>query len=242
MSYLKTTFTTIFVATLWILLLFPLINSQINLKNQAPNTKTLNSLSFLPPSSAAYDTDCSLPSEASLGTNNPNPQHCTVTLNSVISSREDYYQLQKMLESFTPADTVVIVLAGNGGSAESLFVLTNYIKRSKADITMKVVGNVYSAHALLALLGNHHVFYPHTVFLFHEIQSGEDGLFDKLYSAVYNLFDDTEVRFMANMDNEMLAHYGKTIKEIMTTQEYKDFLNHKDIFIPSERVMVHVSP
>lgn len=94
-----------------------------------------------------------------------------IYLASVIGGQDDYKELIIWINSLdsTKVPRVKVYLSGNGGDVRGVIDLINTIQASKTKFDMIVYGDVYSAHATLAVNGDTlTVTKPSTLFLFHE--------------------------------------------------------------------------
>lgn len=108
---------------------------------------------------------------------------------TVIKDQFEMQDLLVSLDSLGKGDKAVFHLAGQGGSGEVLVVIANHIKQAQdrgVKVIMNVEGDVYSAHAFLATIGDEMrlgsgaygaYMYFHTVSIFEtncSIQKGKD--------------------------------------------------------------------
>lgn len=94
--------------------------------------------------------------------------HCDVRLETSIADAEQYRELLQRISLLGAGDTANWYLVGNGGSGRGMEALLNTISMSKAKHTAIVIGDVYSAHAYLAI-GMHELIVAESnpVMLFH---------------------------------------------------------------------------
>ena len=110
-------------------------------------------------------------------------------------------------------------------------MLVHALQHTAADVTMHVVGDVYSAHATLSLMGNHHVFERNVKFLFHLAHS--DRPYDQLDPNVKQILDA--------VNEEFIQEFGTQLKEIVTPEQYDRILNHLDVIVGGDQVLQGVT-
>jgi len=92
---------------------------------------------------------------------------CNVYLTDTIEDDSNYLGLYKLIVE-SPKNTVInIHLSGYGGDVSTVVHLANAIQESKAEVDTIVEGNVFSAHAFIAMLGKHIYIQPNVLLLFH---------------------------------------------------------------------------
>lgn len=94
-------------------------------------------------------------------------QDLHVYLSDTIGSPDKYADLAAPLALAKEGETIHIHLSGFGGNASTIFYFNNIIAASKATVIMEVDGDVMSAHAAIAMMGNKTHVGQLTVFLFH---------------------------------------------------------------------------
>lgn len=72
-----------------------------------------------------------------------------VYLGSTIQQIDAYLPLLNIIDSADEKAVIHIHLAGDGGDADTLFMLANSLLNSKAKVIITLEGSVYSAHAIL---------------------------------------------------------------------------------------------
>lgn len=90
-----------------------------------------------------------------------------ITLEDQVRSNIWYEDVIKVLREAQVGDTITFHLAGFGGQEDSMFLLINNIKASKAKVIMSVEAPVYSAYAYIATSGDELIMYPYTFLMFH---------------------------------------------------------------------------
>ena len=94
-------------------------------------------------------------------------ENLEVYFSDTIQSPMAYTALAVQLEKATPDTVITIHLIGFGGNADTVLYLENLISRSKATVIMDVDGSVYSAHAMIAMLGKQINIGKYGHFMFH---------------------------------------------------------------------------
>lgn len=94
-------------------------------------------------------------------------KHIDITLEDQIRSNIWYEDVMKALREAKEGDTVTFHLSGYGGEIDSMYLLINGVRASKAIVTMSVEGSVYSADAELATAGDYLVMGKYTWLMFH---------------------------------------------------------------------------
>lgn len=95
-------------------------------------------------------------------------KHCNVILGENIRKVHKYSELITLLGEASKFDTFNIYLVGNGGYVRAALTLHYAIRNSPGMTTTVTVGDVYSAHAMLAVSGKRVVVQnPRAIFMFH---------------------------------------------------------------------------
>ncbi len=96
-------------------------------------------------------------------------KQCDSTLSETIASKQAYAHLTQVLRDSVWGDTVVLHLKGNGGLVSGEESIEQAIKSSKAHVVTSAEGDVYSAHAFLAVAGDEVILAPNINLLFHRM-------------------------------------------------------------------------
>ena len=153
-----------------------------------------------------------------------------------IDTVNTYQAVYNVLNSAKRGDTVTIFLAGDGGFVETLHTLVYAIKNSKAHVTTVVSGDVYSAHAFLALSGHEIVVNnPNAILMFHR-----SSLFSHDKYEICSKYKDKKDRKQSlegkcvkwftmaeQQDARIMAFY----KNFFTESEFQQILDGHDVFI-----------
>ncbi len=140
----------------------------------------------------------------------------TLSLGQEIGDVENYSDVLDTLENAKPGDTCIFELVGFGGQSYTMATIINAVHHSSCYSIMHVIGNVYSAHAYIAISGDKLVAEKGVVLMFHDVQmgnGGHDDTQDKITRAYFQnmihegfkpFFTDSEFKFMfANSLNEL---------------------------------------
>lgn len=100
----------------------------------------------------------------------------TIRLETEITALENYRDIERALQEATYGDTITFHLAGYGGSLLTEQSLSSNIQRTRAITIMVVNAPVYSAHAYLAVSGDHIIMAPHSFLMFHAAATGDGNL------------------------------------------------------------------
>lgn len=92
-----------------------------------------------------------------------------VILKSEIKTQEEFMYLLDILHNASKTDTVIFHIAGYGGDGQTMDVLINNIKTTKAHTIMIVEGPSYSAHAFLAVSGDELLMREYSFLMFHTV-------------------------------------------------------------------------
>ncbi len=92
-----------------------------------------------------------------------------IRMNNEIKKSDLYKDVFTVLETATKNDLIRFHLNGYGGDAQTMIVLINKVRETEATTIMYVEGDVYSAHAFLALSGNYIVMSMYSFMMFHTI-------------------------------------------------------------------------
>jgi ATP-dependent protease ClpP protease subunit len=169
---------------------------------------------------------------------------CTYYFSKSIKRAGHYRELITFLNQANSNDRVYLYFSGNGGLVSGAIALHYAIKHSKAMTTTRTVGDVYSAHALLAVSGKV-VEVPNklAVVMFHRssLYSLED--YKNYCRKLYGQSTDRRVSMaqkciayveMFNLQDRMLIE--KVYKYILTKEELNKLKNGHDIIMTGEEL------
>lgn len=170
-----------------------------------------------------------------------------IYLSSSIRGPDNYRDLIMYINSLnTP--TAKLYLAGNGGSLASALQLINTIRSSKTEIEVVVYGDVYSAHAILAVTAKKmSVLNNNIIFLFHVPAIPVDGV-NKTPKQYCEDMDSVTLdrgvpvkkkcfSYENATDNEFNTVIAVYIKPYLTDQQFTDMMNGDDIILSYEQML-----
>lgn len=173
---------------------------------------------------------------------------CVVTLDDKIATSGYYQELLNLLYFTDAKTTIVINLTGFGGYGQGAVALINGMRHSQAKIITNVIGNVQSAHALLAIAGDKTVVSGDGIFMVHNTSGTnmestycansywqkDRGQWaynkcienSKKYNQIYNsIFRDLVKEVLTK---EELKRFDEGFEVIITLQELKKRLNNEN--------------
>ncbi len=167
------------------------------------------------------------------------PTHttCDLTLSENIEDAKNYEPLFPILSRLTSKDKVNLHLRGNGGLVDGALYLDGMLKHSKAYVTAKVEGNVYSAHAYLSVAFNKTDIDSNGIMMFH---NGSNTNEEKRICKSFKGSEETDRGIsmyekcleqyitMSRLYNNILF---KFIKPVLTNEEYKRVEEGYDVFL-----------
>jgi ATP-dependent protease ClpP protease subunit len=157
-----------------------------------------------------------------------NSRTCIVRLSTTIEGPEQYNDLLELLDSATEKDTIELVLVGNGGRMATAQEIVYAMQHSRANVITKVVGDVYSAHAYIAIFGKTIIINPYVTFLFHMPSLG---------GKAYADLSPDEKKFIDGTDNAFLNMVTPMLQIILSPLQYAAFLNHQDVYVTGQEVI-----
>lgn len=105
-----------------------------------------------------------------------NNKECVVVMGRELKGVRSVANILALLDTAKSGDKITFLITGLGGEVDTLLAITHEIESTKADVTTKVIGDVYSAHAMLGLVGKHIILKPSAVIMYHH----SSGLRDRL--------------------------------------------------------------
>jgi len=172
-----------------------------------------------------------------------------VFLTGSIVGRDSYLPLIKKILDLPEGSKVNLYLAGNGGSVASTVSLINALHLKKHVTKAYVYGNVYSAHAVLAVSMDRIVTVgQHIMFLFHiPAISNSDGEYEHPMKRCEKMDEDKKDRgvsskkkcidFTEKYMKAVEASTFKMIKVILTPNEYLEYKKGDDIILYSGEII-----
>lgn len=162
---------------------------------------------------------------------------CNIWLSNSIDDVEKYSTLLQFIASAERGDVLRIYLAGNGGLVNTYKIIANTIKQSKATSVAIVVGNVYSAHAFLALSMDNIIIGDNVVFLFH--RSSLYGMGDMVCRRQTGLDRTVSkekkcVQFISKLLESDKQFVSNILAKVLTRDEILDILKGEDLILSGE--------
>lgn len=136
-----------------------------------------------------------------------------------------------------------LYLAGHGGSVESTLQLINTMHASKTEIEVIVYGDVYSAHAMLAVTAKKlTVLNDNILFLFHVAAVNVNGTFKTMLKSCEDT-DEREtdrgvsarqkcIEYANAAEKEFAAIISTSIQKYLTKEQYQKMLDGHDVILP----------
>lgn len=161
--------------------------------------------------------------------NFPYTTHIDINLRKEIKDTNSVLHIVQVLQNAKDGDVVVFHLAGFGGEVDSVILIANNIKLSKAFVIMSVEAPVYSGHAYLALLGDAFRMSPGSFLMFHEssvvdVDCTKQEGYDRGISNITHCDDMKEAN--VRIGEELL----KSIK-LLTPSDITMILNGNDLYL-----------
>ena len=161
-------------------------------------------------------------------------KHTDITLEDEVKSNIWYEDVSKVLRDAKEGDTITFHLMGYGGREDSLYMLINQIKNSKAIITMSVEAPVYSAHAYLAVAGDKLVMAPYTWLMFH-FSSVLDVDCSKAKGLDRGVSKEEKCKQFKQVDVDLGIKMISTI-DLLTAEEKSSIITGHDVYLTSDVV------
>lgn len=171
-----------------------------------------------------------------------NGWNTSIYFSNTIQAPKAYDDLIIYINNHPEIEEYNVYLAGNGGSVASVVRLINVMKHSGAKFNAIVYGNVYSAHAVLAMnLTTLKVINPQTLFLFHRPAVNVLGQYEVLESIcekIPNTVRDRGVSFKAKcfqFAKQSEESYNKSIMvkpfSVLTKDEIARYKAGDDVIV-----------
>lgn len=165
----------------------------------------------------------------------------SVYLTSDVSEPDSYDDLIMLLNAHKNDKQINIYLAGNGGHVSSALNLFYTIQSMPANVTMIVRGDVYSAHAMLALAGDQlTVLNTNSLFLFHipaAMWEGNYVTMEKYCSNVKGTDRGISTKDKClRMTKALNKTYAATMEQllitkVLTAEQVKQYYRGEDVII-----------
>lgn len=168
-----------------------------------------------------------------------------IYISNTIQGINEYQQVIMYINSLQHVPRVKLYLNGYGGSVVGVIALINTIQASPSKFDVIVYGDVYSAHALLALAGDTlTIDNPNTLFLFHTAavsnSNGDTLPLKEACVALKGKSDrghDAELKcriYMTAIDKQFNSYLSNLVYPYLTKQEIRLINNGFDLTITGE--------
>lgn len=168
-------------------------------------------------------------------------QKCDVYLgNKIEEDITGYVPFLQLLRTSTTNDTIRVHLSGKGGVMSTTRVIISAIRASKAKVITVAMGPVQSAHAYIAISGNHIVIRDLSYFMFHR-----GSLYGKNEQICGTLKGETDrtlssygkCKYTINKLNEFDEKFVRGIlKNVLTKEEIEAIVKGKDILFAADEM------
>ena len=158
-----------------------------------------------------------------------------------VSEPKDYSVLASILQNASRNDTIYLHLYGPGGRVGTVIYLNNLIQNCKANVVTVIDGNVYSADALLGMLGKKIHLDVNVDFMFHhpviEDANGHQMTESEACLPYLTILDrgqsayDKCMMYMKEGDDQYKLLFDKMIKPYLTADELKRYNQGFDVII-----------
>jgi len=174
-------------------------------------------------------------------------QGYNIYLTSEIFDTDAYRGLIVFINEHQDVKEMNVYLAGNGGSVTSLLQLVNAMRASPTKFHGVVYGDVYSAHAALAMnMDSLTVVNENILFMFHRPAIDVNGV-NVLLPVVCNMVPEGSVdrgvdmkgkceRYMKAVENSSDAIVGAAIINAMTDEEVQRYKDGDDVILTYEEI------
>lgn len=155
--------------------------------------------------------------------------------------KRDLMLFDRFFRELDDKTMVTIINQGYGGRADQAGRIISAIQDSKACVKIKTVGNVYSAHAYIALSGDILEIDPDVTLMYHrgsfynmtdEVCADERGKVDRGLSGY-----DKCIQFLEEYNKHELRFMKRTIAPFLTEDEFNKVLNGEDIYVFGDVMM-----
>ncbi len=160
----------------------------------------------------------------------------------------EYIDLLPVFLGLDKDDVVNVYLEGNGGSVDGAEMLAALFHSTKATVNVIVYGNVYSAHAALALQGSTlKILDPNIRFLFHVPALGDGrkvdtGLCKDVIGEDRGQSSKKKCEtFVENTLDEYENTLAKNFLIIMSPAEYRAYLDGWDVIVKGSDITARLS-
>jgi ATP-dependent protease ClpP protease subunit len=148
-----------------------------------------------------------------------------VFLTDQIDVPSAYNELCFILATASRGDKITLHINNPGGVIASATMIYNAIITSKASVTAKLSGDVFSAATVIAMACDNIIIAPYTQFMIHNYSGGVIGKGKEAKD---------QMDFVNNEINESFREY---YKGFLTEDEIEDVINDHDIWLNSHQVL-----
>lgn len=161
-----------------------------------------------------------------------------LVLSNEIGDSTEYIELVPFFLSLTKDDVVNVYLKGTGGSVDGAMLLGNLFRNSPAQVNIILMGDVYSAHAVLALQGDSFNFIDsHIRLMFHEPATGSgevvntDLCKDVVGTDRGHPAKEKCEAYIKNMVDEFNETLALKLSTVLTKEQYAAYLAGNDVYV-----------
>lgn len=148
-----------------------------------------------------------------------------------------HMQLVKGLNSLNERDEITIYLVGHGGISESGRMIANAMIHSKAHVKVVVMGDIYSAHALIAAAADELIIHGSTTVMFHRSSSFKNTRCGGVEGIDRGIEKSIKCEQMMNADMKAdIKIANLLIKPILTKEQWNNYLKGWDIYISGDEM------
>lgn len=157
----------------------------------------------------------------------------SIYLSQIITHVDAQRALIKKLNTAKETDKIKLYISGFGGSIHTLKVLVSALQNTKAHVTVILEGDVYSAHAVLALCGDELQVNSFSSFMFHHSSALNDLGRSKGYDRGIPNRDKEDAFMEAHLKDmeDLIKAVG-----VLTTGDLDRVNKGEDIYIEAEEV------
>lgn len=149
---------------------------------------------------------------------------CDVHFSGIIGPQDKYRGLYELIENAPAGSKIRLHLYGVGGYVDTVIHLYNSINASKAEIDTIIEGPVYTAHAMIAMMGHHIIVSDASFFMFHlpaifDPNRAENVLPEQV--CIYSLGDKDRGQDAYKKCMDASAAESKIINDMLNNTSYK---------------------
>ncbi len=141
-----------------------------------------------------------------------------------------YQTVLRLIRNMAPDDKFILHLDGYGGRVDIYHAFEKAVHMTKGEFDTELDGNVYSAHAMLLVLGQHIIVKENHIIMFHmPYNVGSKGEIIKLCKPK-----------MSILDRITLAEFSTKISPYLNAEEYDQLIHCQDVYITAKDLIVRV--